>query len=380
MIPYRRDFRDPVNYAAAVASELVAPLLRRWARSRSRGDATAPADWTCGLIVGHGHIGDVLYRTCTLDALAAELPRCRWSYLTTPLGAEVLHGNPALYDVLPWMEGAEPSSVNTAHVQALDQRKYDAVLCTESVRHQTALRLALRLGVPNRVAYAHKGLTGLMTRAVRLPQPMSRPAQFRAMVEDLTGVTVKDELRPRVYLTESDQRAAMQEWLRLGFTMQSRVLACAPTTRQTIGRPPLDFFIRTLCEVLARDADIQIALCGTLEDAQQLRVVADAVGVRARLSVGALSVRAYAAFLRRCGAFLGADSGPRHLANAMKTPVFFVRNLATSAIEAGRYCASERDVAPDGQYMNDTEIAALLQKVDKRALAADIAALTTVRS
>jgi ADP-heptose:LPS heptosyltransferase len=379
IMPYRRDFRDTANYAAAVASELAAPLLARWARSKSRGDATEPAEWKSGLIVGHGHIGDVLYRTCTLDALATGLPQCRWSYLTTELGAEVLHGNSALHDILPWMTGVEPSSVDAAHAHALDQRKYDVVLCTESVRHQTALRLALRLGVPNRVAYAHKGLTGLMTRAVRLPHPMSRPAQFRAMVANVTGTPASTELRPRVYLSEADHRAAMGEWLRLGYTTQSRVLACSLTTRQTVGQPPLDFFIRVLRDVLEKDSDIRIALCGTLVDGQSLRQVADAVGPRASLSVGALPILAYAAFLQRCGAFFGADSGPRHLANAVGTPVFFVRNLATSAVEAGRYCESERDIAPDGEYLSDPEISALLSRVDGQQLVDHIINRTVVR-
>lgn len=368
--PYRRDFRDRTNYLAAVASELAAPVLRRWANGRSRGTPAAPTEWRTGLIVGHGHIGDVLYRTCSLGALAGGLQRCRWSYLTTEAGAEVLRGNPALYDTLPWMSGVNPSSTGPSHVEALRTRQYDVILCTESVRHHTALRLALRLGIPNRVAFVHKGLSALVTYPVRLPHPMSRPAQFREMVASLTGMPIDEPLRPKVFPAPADHEAADIAWKRFGFAPHERVIACSMTTRQHTGRTPPQFFIDILQTVLERDPDVRIVLCGTLDDGRTLRTAADALGPRAVLCVGALSILGYAAFLQKCRAFFGSDSGPRHLANAAGIPVVFVRNLATSAVEAGTYCSTEWDAAPSGEYLTDAQIEIELGRVNRLGVAA----------
>jgi ADP-heptose:LPS heptosyltransferase len=278
------------------------------------------------------------------------------------------------------MTGVEPSSVNASHVDALRQRAYDVVLCTESVRHHTALWLALRLGAPNRVAFGHKGLTGLITTPIRLPHPMPWAAQFREMVTGITGVRPDDPLRPHVYLSEADRRAAWAEWNRLGYTATSRVLACSLTTKQQVGHVPPAFFVDVLRAVLAQDPDIRIVLCGTLDDGRILRPVADALGARASLSVGALSLLPYAAFLARCGAFFGRDSGPRHLANAVETPVFFVRNLGTSAVETGKYCSTEHDVAPDGEYLNSQVIAERLNNLDKVTIAGQIVSSVNARA
>jgi ADP-heptose:LPS heptosyltransferase len=371
--PYRRDFRDRTNYLAAVASELAAPVLRRWANGRSRGTSTMPTEWRTGLIVGHGHIGDVLYRTCSLDALARGLSNCRWSYLTTEAGAEALRGNPALYDTLPWMSGATPSSIGTSHVEALRTRQYDVILCTESVRHHTALRLALRLGIPNRVAFVHKGLSAFVTHPVRLPHPMSRPAQFREMVTRVTGASIDEPLRPKVFPAPADRQAADAAWQRLGFAPEERVIACSMTTRQHLGQTPSRFFIDILKAVLERDPGVRIALCGTLDDGRILRAAADVLGPRAALCVGALSILGYAAFLQKCRAFFGSDSGPRHLANAAGIPVVFVRNLATSAVEAGTYCPSEWDAAPPTEYLTDAQIEAELGRVSRCGVATRLA-------
>jgi ADP-heptose:LPS heptosyltransferase len=366
----RSDFRDGSRYAIGVASELMAPVLRHIARRMSRGEPAAPATWRNALIVGNGHIGDVLYRTCALDALAAGLPSCRWSYLTTELGSEVLDGNPALYDALPWMLHASPGSVPRPHFEALRTRQFDAVLCTEGVNHETALWLALKLGVPNRVAFVHKGLSGLTTFPVRLPHPMSRPAQFRELVAQVTGRSVEGPLRPRIYPTPSDHAVAEAEWRRLGYKNGTRVIACSITTRQAIGKTPALFFRDVLREIVSLDPAIHIVMCGTLDDGPTLRATADAVGPQARLSVGQLSVRAYAAFLERCLGFFGSDSGPRHLANAAGIPVTFVRNLGTSSVEAGAYAPGEYDAAPEGsEYLSDAAIAEALRCVNPRVVA-----------
>ena len=47
----------------------------------------------------------------------------------------------------------------------------------------------------------------------------------------------------------------------------------------------------------------------------------------------------------------GADSGPRHLANAAGIPVFFVPNLAVGKIETGAYLDTETDLAPDFEWV-----------------------------
>jgi ADP-heptose:LPS heptosyltransferase len=101
---------------------------------------------------------------------------------------------------------------------------------------------------------------------------------------------------------------------------------------------------------------MDIVLCGTAGDRERLNAAATTLGGRVYVAAGDLSLRGFGAFLRECTALFTLDSGPRHLGNAVGTRVLFARNMGHSQVEAGKYCATETDIAPDGEYLSDAAI------------------------
>lgn len=370
-LPPRSHFRDSAHYLLAATSEIAAPLLRVGARLVT-GSPTPVSTWRTALIVGHGHIGDVLCQTVALGTLRRALPRCELDYLTMPLAAEVLAGNPHLRSILPFNTDARPDALTASGLRRLRDTQYDAILCTNTVRHQEGLRLALTLRIPNRVAFTHRGLSGLATIPVRLTQPTAPAVQSRAMVRAITGVASEAALRPEIFPAASDRVAADRELQRLGLTRNDPVLACSITTRQEVGRVHPAFFTRILAHVQETAPDVRVVLCGSASDASALESVRRDLDSDVRVAAGSMSILAYGAFLARCTAFLGMDSGPRHLANAAGIPVFFVRNLAVRAAEAGAYCPTETDIAPPGDYLSPEHIGRTLDSVDPARIAAQI--------
>ncbi|HXA10329.1 MAG TPA: hypothetical protein VNW28_10120, partial [Chthoniobacterales bacterium] len=87
-------FRDRRNFALARWSELAAPLLKGAANVSCRGRPTPSSSWRRGVLIGADHIGDVLYNTASLPALAEAFPECEWHFLATPPASEVLANNP----------------------------------------------------------------------------------------------------------------------------------------------------------------------------------------------------------------------------------------------------------------------------------------------
>jgi ADP-heptose:LPS heptosyltransferase len=373
VIPDRTQFRDSTRYLAAVGSEIIAPALRAYARLHARAPATEPRAWRRGGIVGSGHIGDVLYRTCSLDALARGLPECRWSYVTTRDGAELLRGNPALSEILPFNRETAVDFADPYSAADIRARNFDVILCTDNIEHHRELLMAAKLGVPNRVAFASKGFSGLATLPVATPR-VSWPAQFRRMVSAVTGTVDTSPLRPRLFLDTEDRDAAEREWDALGQAEASVTIAAAITTRQSLGVLPDSFFTELLADVLRAAPDVRLVLAGSSADALRLSAIAAILGDRAIVRAGTLDLRAFAAFLEICDAFIGMDSGPRHLANAAGIPVYFVRNLGVPEIEAGRYCDTETDIAPAGQYLSPSEAMRRLGSIDRRAIASDLVA------
>jgi ADP-heptose:LPS heptosyltransferase len=318
----------------------------------SRGATSEPRAWRKGLIVGHNHIGDVLYRTCSLAQLAEGLPDCKWSYLASPSSAALLEGNPALAEVLPWNTGENSWELDRGTFGELRRRDFDVVLCTNTLRHYPDLALGVALGIPNRVAYSYKGLSGLITRRAPIQFPKPYAEYFRGMVADLTGRSPDWPLQPRVYPDNEDQAAVARVRTDLGLADDARVVVCALTTRQASGNWPRSHLVAAL-ESARSETEFEVVLTGGPDDSAALESAARVLSFPVRVLAGKLGLRAMIAFLARCSAMLTLDSGPRHMGNAAGIPVLFARNLSHSREEAGKYCATEIDLAPSVEYLSD---------------------------
>lgn len=365
----RAAFRHGRNYGLALASEVLAPVLRGLSCARTGTRSTPPAAWRHGLIVGHSHIGDVLYRTCSLAQLAAHLPACRWDYLTSPASASVLSSNPALRSVLPLAHDDDSPAMSIGSFRHLRRTGYDVVLCTNTVRHAQDFALALALGIPNRVGFGNKGYSGMLTLPVPLEYPQPLAAYFRTMVGAVTGVAPDWPLRPAVFPAAHDRRRADECVRQLDLDTSLPILACVATSRQARGTWPPDFFAAVI-ECALRARPLNVVLFGATGDAPVLHGIASSLSAPARVVAGELGWLEFAEVLQRCSALLTADSGPRHIANAVGTPVLFARNLSFSRVEAGTYCIGEHDIAPaSAELLHSRDVAAVVRGVAPRDVA-----------
>jgi ADP-heptose:LPS heptosyltransferase len=306
------------------------------------------------LILGHTHIGDVLYRTCSLPALREYLPGCEWTYLTSTASAEILSGNPHVKEVLTSIKGENSWNLEDGAFADLKSREFDVVLCSNTLRHYPDLALAVALGIPNRVAFSGKGFSGLITHPVPLPFPAPYASYFRAMVADIVGRSPDWRLRPRVYPSEASLSNAYELWNRFALGAKP-VVACSLTTRQARGNWPVEVMTAVLQQARAR-TDFDVVLCGTSSDSAALQSLGETLPFDVRILAGQASLPEFAAFLRKCAALLTLDSGPRHIGNAVGIPVLFARNLSHSMVEAGPYCDTEIDLAPPVEFLDDGEV------------------------
>ena len=372
MAPVKTEsFRRPHNKWLGKASEVAAPMLRLAARGASRRPSSPPSEWKRGLILSHNHMGDVLYRTCSLPVLRSSLPDCEWSFLTSPASAEVVENNPALDEVLPWNIGEDSWKLSSGSFKKLRERDFDVALCTNSLRYYPDLFFASALGIPNRVAFTHKGLSALVTHPIEIDFPSSYPSYFRSMVAAVTGVEGDWPLRPRIFPDSDAEARAAAAWSTHGLDSGPPVIACSITTRQKAGNFPSGRLLEILTEVHTQTS-ARVAFFGTSADRPMLSRAAERFGNDAVVIAGELAIPALAAFLRKCALLLTLDSGPRHLGNAAGIPVFFARNMSHSQAEAGAYCETETDIAPGGEYLSDSRIAEVANAVSPRAVAAQI--------
>lgn len=372
-------FRDRLRYAGAVVSEVGSPLLRGYARLRASDAPTPPSAWRRLVILGSAHIGDVLYRTPSLPPLRAALPGCHIAYVCSPLTAELLATNPNVDEPLPVIDDDEGWRVSRSVRARLAAGAFDAALCTDHVGTYRDLSLAVALGIPNRVGLTHKGFSGFATIAVHPACPAPAPAFFREMVARLAGLAPTWSLTPQLTLTADDRAEGAAAWRELAIPAGRTVVACAITSRQPDPTWPARSFVRSL-EMLGESLDLDVVLCGSASDGPQLEALAAESTARCHVLGGRLGLRALAAFFTHCTAFLGTDSGPRHIANAVGTPVVFIRRLAISRAEVGVYCDNETDVSPDVEWLSRAEQTRALARLEPATVAAALHRVLSTRA
>ncbi|MEI6970257.1 MAG: glycosyltransferase family 9 protein [bacterium] len=364
MIPSIQPFRKRSNWLASIAVEVLAPALRQYARRRTAQDLRPPRQWMKALILGDNHIGDLLYRTCSLRALKSGLPDCDFYYLAAAGSADILAGNPWLKAVLPWARSDSRLDISMEHMQQLRDMHFDAALCTNCIRYWPELSLAISLGIPNRAGYTYKGFSGWVTHPMPILYPQTFPQYFRHYVSALTGnhLPAPIPMVPEIVLSQADEAEASAVWdsLTLG---SSRVLACFPADRQNTASWPVEHYV-SLFNMLSSRLQVRVVLMGAATDKAFLHDISARASMRIPVISGELSLRGLASFLKRCSIVLAKDSGPRHIANAVGTPALFFRNTASSQIETGTYCDSEVDLVPSGEFLNPRRQKELLMRVN----------------
>jgi ADP-heptose:LPS heptosyltransferase len=365
----RAAFRHSRNYYLAWLTEVAGPAMRVAARARC-GPTSPPSSWRNGLIIGHTHIGDVLYRTSSLQHLARSLPQCRWYYLCSDESESVLRGRSDLADVLPLVAGEDSWTLKPGGFAALRKCNFDVALCTNTLRHHPDLLLSVALGIANRAAYNYKGLSGLMTIAINLDYPSPFPSYFRTMVSSITGAAADWDLRPSIALSHFDIELADSFLAGLGLD-GAPVLACCPATRQPVGAWPADQMLAA-AEKAAGSMGARVVLCGGAADGSMLESLAQRAATRCDVMAGKLPLKSFAAFLSRCAVVLAQDSAPRHLGNAVGTPVVFLRNLSVRRVETGRYCETEIDAAPEDEFVTDANFSEVVAKAPPADIAQKI--------
>jgi len=376
--PASTPFRKKANWLIAIAVEAAAPLLRAYARQK-----TAPpsphSQWRKVLIIGDNHIGDLLYRSASLEHLKSAFPDCEFHYLAAGGASEVLEGNPAITTLLPWLRSDSPLDLSPAHFAALQAMHFDAALCTNCIKYWPELLLALRLGIPNRVGYTYKGFSGWVTHPIPIRFPDTYPAYFRDFVASLTAQPPDWSLRPIIHTTPADEAAAAALRSRLNFAHHPRLIACFMTTRQPTGVWHPENFGKTL-RLLRDTAACHIVLCGAAADRPLLTAIDQQFQLNASIVAGDLALRPLSFFLRGFQAVLTTDSGPRHIANAANVPVFFFRNLRSDPIETGAYLPTETDFCPPTAWLDPTLHPSILSAILPETVAKIIAQKLTSRS
>lgn len=265
-------------------------------------------------------MGDVLLTTPAIRAVRSAFPQATIHFLSGPLGAAALAGNPHLDEVLPWRAGWREEGQLGRELRAA---AYDAVVDFHSTprtaRLTAATRAQLRVGIvgrgPRNLLYTHRlprevGPVYMARQKLRLLAPLGI---------DPEGVT---DLSLEVALGEAEHEWAARVWEEQDLAGEAPVVAISPVSRFPFKQWGAANWAAVADALAERGA--RVLITSGPGERNQARAVVDLMTATAVWDYGASTVRGAAALYARCALWIGNDGGPKHLAAAVGIPTLTV--------------------------------------------------------
>ena len=287
------------------------------------------------LVIQTRDIGDVLISTALCNALAAAHPGSSVDMLTMSHCAGVVVGNPNI-DRIIVLDSRRRNEVGymLKFLRNLRRNRYDVVV---NVQGQIiGLLCSLATLDAKRIGFAKPpwsllNSTSVPFRAYPTPSGMGLTLDDRFALLEPVGAA-NQERSFRIWLTPDELARGRMLLADAGLDPSRPIIALGINSRDDYKRWPLGHFAR-LAERLLERYDVQVLVFFAPNEEQY------SLGLRAQISpslrervcdrVRTRDIRELAMVFAHCALYLGNDTGPRHIAQALDTPSFAVVSPAS---------------------------------------------------
>ena len=271
-----------------------------------------PEDNQRFLIVSTTGLGDTLWATPAIRALRYSYPGAYIGVLTTPLGKDIFKNNPHINEVFVLKK---PIFFSMLRLIPLLRKKQIGTTILFHTSQRIILPACAFVGSSQIIGSEnmHKGLDFILTKA--LPRKPIHEIQRRLDLVSLIGAKSFD-FHMEIFLDSQDKAHAGT--LLENIPAHIPIVGMHPGAKDKFRQWPPDHFI-ALAKRLQDHLGCLIVLTGGASEKKLLQQIAQ--GIPSALSLpGELSVHTLAALIQRFSVFIVGDTGPMHLAFAVKTP------------------------------------------------------------
>jgi ADP-heptose:LPS heptosyltransferase len=251
------------------------------------------------LVVATTALGDTLWATPAIESIRKSFPSCYLAILTSPIGMEILKGNPHIDRLYPLQEPLLPRFLRLRQALLADQ--FNTVLHFHASQRLT-LPLVSTIGATQIVGTLgiNKGFDNLLTDP--LPNAYQHEIVRRLkMVEQIGGQIHSETLS--LYL---DEKLPKRE---------KRLVAIHPGSKDQFKRWPEENFA-SVGRALIEKLGCEIVITGSRDEEALMKKTASLIP-GAQIGESNLSFRSFAAFIDQTDLLITNDTGPFHVASAL---------------------------------------------------------------
>lgn len=283
------------------------------------------------LAVRLDNLGDVLVTSPAIHAIRDSLPNASLTLLASPVGAQAGRLNPDLHGIIvyeaPWMDPWHrlPQDLERERrvLEALRAEHFDAAVIFSSFRQSPlpAAYLCYLAGIPLRLAASIDGPGSLLTTRHHHPEHMMHEVERGLDLVSAVGFTTeRDDL---VLQVPDDARAevrAMLPEIRAQARSDGSLVVVHPGCSMPARTYSWERYAE-VCDLLVERLGATVVLTG----ADSERELVARIRERARVEVidlaGALSFPVVCGLIEAADVVVTNNTGPMHIAAAVKTPV-----------------------------------------------------------
>ena len=265
-------------------------------------------------VINYRHMGDVLCSFPALLALRTRWPAAKIVVLAAPLGCELLPGS-GLSDV------TVPISRDRhgfwAGLRAFRREKPDLVICLQN--SQRLRWLARCSGARHRIGFAGGKRDDFLTQTVEREGPPWLFDDLR-LVEALGCPPVQTDIAGLLHLSDGERAIAGRFLEGAGVDKGDKIVGVNVGASDERRVWPLENFARVV-NALQSLPQTRVVMLGGPNDKPRIAALQSLLERSTISCAGDFSPRGTAALLQQCATLVTNDTGPMHLAIAVKTPV-----------------------------------------------------------
>lgn len=265
------------------------------------------------LAVSTTALGDTLWATPALKALKTSQPQATISVLTSPIGKEVLSASPYVDEILVLKKPHLFSLIKI--YKQLRKKQIDTVFIFHT--SQRAVLPFCYLLRPKEIvgsAGINKGLDSLLTKALEPKYEHEIERRLRIVSQSAPA----KESHLELFLSNDDRERADLFLQKNNFSSESLIIGLHPGAKDKFKQWPPECFIE-LGHRFKKTLNCSIIVTGGPSEKELAQQIASAIPDAVALTES-VPLKTLAGLIERCGIFVTNDTGPMHVAYAVKTP------------------------------------------------------------
>lgn len=262
-------------------------------------------------------IGDAILTTPAISVLRNNFHKAKISILAKPYVSEVFKENPDIDEIIPY-EGLG-SKKGFVLINELRKRRFDLAVLFQNA-FEAAL-ISFLSGIPVRLGYATDGRAFLLRPSIKIRPETKKKHHLDYYLDLLSEAGFNTERGPLVLnLKEGERMWAIDLLKKEGWNEDDRLVGINPGATYGKAKRWYPERFASLADRIIKE-DVKVILFGGPKETAIVEEIKKKMVSRPIFVTGNTSVRELASLIERCSVFVSNDTGPMHMAAALKVPV-----------------------------------------------------------